>query len=297
MQELHGQSDEPFLMLHGGAGPQDPSRNGLRQATEELLRIARDTLSVLTAGQEPITAVVKALGGMEASPEFNAGFGSAMQSDGQTRLTASLMDGTRQSFSGVISLSFVKHPSRIAEILQQRRSRVLTGPGHELVARELGLPPETLVTDRRLDAWLKYRNEESVGSYDTVGAVVWTSERRLAAGSSTGGRGGEFPGRVSDSGTVAGNYASSIAAITCTGIGEQIVDDAVAARIETRRRDGLSLAEASHRTFEEGVALGREYGWVSLDEHGYWAVAHTTPAMTFVVMTESGRVLASSLPD
>ena len=55
------------------------------------------------------------------------------------------------------------------------------------------------------------------------------SKMGLAAGTSTGGRGFEYPG-VTDSATVAGNYASRFAAISATGIGEEIVDDALAAR-------------------------------------------------------------------
>ena len=41
----------------------------------------------------------------------------------------------------------------------------------------------------------------------------------ISAGTSTGGVGGEIPGRVSDSPTVAGNYANEFAGVSATGIG------------------------------------------------------------------------------
>ena len=40
----------------------------------------------------------------------------------------------------------------------------------------------------------------------------------LAVATSTGGKGFEIPGRVSDSATVAGNYANLNCAISCTGV-------------------------------------------------------------------------------
>src|SRR6185369_12145738 len=78
----------------------------------------------------------------------------------------------------------------------------------------------------------------------TVGVVVLDQDGKLAAGTSTGGSAMNRPERVSDSATVAGNYASQFAAISCTGIGEEIVSDGVAVRLETRIRDGSSLESA-----------------------------------------------------
>ena len=40
---------------------------------------------------------------------------------------------------------------------------------------------------------------------------------QIYAGTTTGGRGSEEPGRVSDSATVAGNYASYAAGVSATG--------------------------------------------------------------------------------
>ena len=121
----------------------------------------------------------------------------------------------------------------------------------------------------------------------------------LVAAASTGGRGHEYPGRVSDTCTVAGTYASRFAAVAATGIGEQIVDDALACRLETRIRDGMSLMDASGRCYREAIQRRRTYGWLALDRSS-WCAAHTTPSMPYVVVGSRGRsvrVVSSSLID
>jgi L-asparaginase len=218
--------------------------------------------------------------------------GGAIQSDGEIRVSAAVMDGSRQSFSGVINAMHVKHPCLIALSLQERRSRVISQPGVQALAREQNLPEEELATPEQLET---FRHRQEVGGFDTVGCVVRNGHGRLAAGTSTGGRSFEFPGRVSDSATVAGNYASEILAVSATGIGEEIVDDALAARLETRCRDGMPLEEAARRCFDEAVARGRTYGWIAVHRNGDWVSAHTTPTMSFCVRSEN-RTLASSAP-
>jgi L-asparaginase len=89
---------------------------------------------------------------------------------------------------------------------------------------------------------------------------------------------------MSDSATPAGNYASAFAAVACTGIGEQIVDDGVAVRLETRVRDGASLRQASEQLRREAQRGGRRYGWIAVDGRGDWICCATTGAMPCGVM-------------
>lgn len=295
MQEHYGQCWGAMVLLHGGAGTMDPrSPDALKSATAALRAFARTACQDLGAGKDPLRVVVDALKAMESDPQFNAGKGAALQADGQARLTAALMDGGKLSFSGVISVSYTNHPSEIALHLQGQRSRVVTAPGGELVARTLGLPVESSLTPARIKDW---SDKVARGDKfcDTVGCLIRTKDGKLFAGTSTGGRAYEFPGRVSDSATVAGTYCSGAAGISATGVGEEIVDDALAARLETRRRDGMTLEAASRRCFEEAKARNRAYGWIAHDQEGHWAVAHLTPAMSYVVWSEGGEVTSSSL--
>ena len=151
------------------------------------------------------------------------------------------------------------------------------------------------LTENRSKRWLNKMEQNdfptSVGfECDTVGCVIIDSKGRLASGSSTGGVGNEYPGRVSDSGTVAGNYASKFAAITVTGKGEQITNDAVASKTETRIRDGMSLKDAFNKTFNEAKQRRHFYGYIGIDSKGNYGVAHTTNAMPFVVFNENGLI-------
>jgi L-asparaginase len=292
MQLFAGTFQGPLMIVHGGAPSHALSHEKALHAASSLHAIADDCFREL-ANRAVCEVVVSALKALESDPQFNAGLGGAIQSDGEIRVSASVMDGARQSFSGVINALHVRHPSLIALALQTRRSRVVSQPGVQTLARELKLPDEDLATPERLEDW---RKRSAAGGFDTVGCVARNAAGHLAAGTSTGGRSFEFPGRVSDCATIAGNYASEVLAVSATGIGEEIVDDALAARLETRCRDGLSLKQAAERCFEEAAARKRGYGWIALHRSGEWVAAHLTPSMSFCVRCVQG-VLASSAPD
>jgi L-asparaginase len=114
--------------------------------------------------------------------------------------------------------------------------------------------------------------------YGTVGAVALDEKGRLWACTSTGGRGHERLGRVSDTPTPAGNYACSAVALSATGFGEQIIDLNVCGRIATRSLDGLSLDRALERTFDEVVAHQGLMGVIALSAQGVAGYAYSTEA-------------------
>ncbi|MGZ8242688.1 isoaspartyl peptidase/L-asparaginase [Methylomagnum sp.] len=277
----------PVMLIHGGAGPVEPHPGARERRTDFLRTLAETAWRDIAAGQGAVEAVTAIVERLEASPLFNAGYGAALQSDGLARLSASLMDGARQRFSGVLLATHLIHPSQLALALQDREESVLGPLGAQLLARELGIPPENPASDERAIKWADYlaRQAKPGGGSGTVGAVVLDAAGRLAAATSTGGGRFNTPERISDSATVAGNYASGFAAISCTGVGEQIVDDGLAVRLETRVRDGLSIVKASERTYREAVDRKREYGWIAIDRRGAWAMCHTTPAMVCAAMS------------
>lgn len=106
----------------------------------------------------------------------------------------------------------------------------------------------------------------------------------IAAATSTGGTAMSTPGRVSDSATVAGTFASAYAGVSCTGIGEEIVDDGLAVKIETRVRDGMGVVGSSEAALREALAAEREYGWIVLDRSGAWAM-YSTVGMACAAMS------------
>ena len=298
----------PLVLLHGGAGAMDPKRARAEQAVASLTRIARRGFRALAAGEDPAEVAASCCWHMEQDPLFNAGIGSALQADGAARLSAALMVGRKQSFSGVVNASYLDHPIELGLALQRRSARVLCPPGTELMARELGLSVTLPLTEARSQAWLErlqrhdYRplvtppaRGQGPGG-DTVGCLVRTARGALVAAASTGGRGFEYPGRVSDTCSVAGTYASKFAAVVATGVGEQIVDDALASRVETRVRDGMTVIEASEKCLREARQRQRSYGWLALSQR-HWCVTHTTLSMPYVVVgqgTRGASVLSTS---
>lgn len=299
MFQTQGKMAGPFLMIHGGAGSPDPDQKALNEAVDAIKDIALKVVSpeyrLLTSHER----VLLALELLESHPRFNAGYGSSLQKDGLARLTAAFMDGDQGRFSAVLGATDLWHPSRLAYALQKRQTRILTQPGVELLSRELHIPVKSPIAPHRRKQWFLQQEaappERPWGAEatDTVGALFFDG-KSLCVGASTGGRGGEIPGRVSDTCSVAGTYATAYAGILATGIGEQIIDDAVAARLEARVRDGMSLHEASHKAFIEAQNQGRQYGWIAADRKGFFSCAHTTPRMTFAVVDLEGHLVASS---
>ncbi len=237
------------IIIHGGFFSESGTNNEVKIAKQEALtEIIKKSSSYLKT-HSALQTVIYAVSLLEDCPLFNAGLGSQIQSDGKIRLSASLMDGKSKKFSGVINIEDVKNAIQVAEKLMSEEDRVLSGSGALEYARQNGFEyfnPET--PQRRKEYEEKLNASIGLG---TVGCVALDKDGNIAAGTSTGGKGFEIPGRVSDSATVAGNFANSSAGISCTGVGEDIVSAGLSVKIVTRVTDGMSLKDASRKSFEE----------------------------------------------
>lgn len=286
---------QPKLIIHGGAGSSLKSKDAADVVRRSLYEIIKDVYSLLLAGASAREAVVRGCQLLEDDPRYNAGTGSVLQSDGQIRMSAALMEGRRQRFSGVINVSRVQNPINLATFLQDSPDRVLSDYGAAELLRELNIPVYNAMTDLRLQEWVLERQEnfekamagvvaekelvESEAGRGTIGVVALDTGGCLAAGTSTGGKGFERIGRVSDCAMPAGNYATRNAAVSCTGIGEDIIDECLAARIVVRVTDGLPLAEAMHRSFKEAKENQRDFGAIALDATGAIAWGKTSQVL------------------
>ena len=287
---------QPKLIIHGGAGSSLKGKEGVEAVRKSLYAVLEEVYALLGAGASAQAAVVHGCHLLEDNPRFNAGTGSVLQSDGQIRMSASLMDGTTQRFSGAINVSRVQHPIKLAQALQQFPDRVLSDYGAAELVRELQIPVYNPLTTIRLMEWLQERDENFIKSaagvvaekemavpekagVGTIGVVALDSQGCLAAGTSTGGKGFERIGRVSDSAMPAGNYATEAAGISCTGIGEDIMDECLAARIVVRVTDGLTLAQAFERSFAESVQRRRDLGAIGIDATGAIAWGKTSEVL------------------
>lgn len=281
-------------LIHGGAGSSLQGKGGAEGVRSLLFGILDQVYEQLQAGASAAEAVVLGCQLLEDESRFNAGTGSVLQSDGQIRMSASLMQGATQSFSGVINVSRVKNPIYLARFLQAESDRVLSDTGAAELVRELGVPPYNPLTDQRLQEWVQERANNfardmagviaevesgAEARRGTIGVVALDHQGQLAAGTSTGGKGFERIGRVSDAAMPAGNYADAHAAISCTGIGEDIIDECFAPRVVVRVGDGMALPDAFARSFLEAASRKRDFGAIGIDAQGTIAWGKTSEVL------------------
>ncbi|TDP57976.1 isoaspartyl peptidase/L-asparaginase [Flavobacterium dankookense] len=266
------------IIIHGGFFSESSTNNETKVAKQQaLLRIVRDSYNYLQ-NHSAVETVVHATSLLEDDALFNAGIGSQIQSDGKIRMSASLMDSTTMKMSGVINIEEVKNPIQVAEVLMNVDDRILSGEGATDFARKNGFEKfSTEIPQRRKE----YEAKLASTGTGTVGCVALDNEGRIAVATSTGGKGFEIVGRVSDSATVAGNYCNEFCGVSLTGVGEDIVSGAVAAKIVTRVTDGFSLEQAFEKTFAELKPFDGFAGAIAIDKNGNIFHQDSHPSMVF----------------
>lgn len=279
----------PKLIIHGGCGRYEGKHAQMQDYEAKLASILEKSYARLVK-KDAKTAVVFAMRLLEDEELFNAGYGSKLQRDGTARMSASYMDGLEGQFSAVINVENVRHPIDIAKILNRRKHTVIAGAPAESFARKEDIPVFNAVAPHRLEEHLAKKSGET----GTCGVVALDSTGRICAGTSTGGIGYEVPGRVGDSPTVAGNYASQHCGVSCTGIGEHIINLAVAARVVTQ----VDSRQCLEDTVDHVIFLGNErrarFGLISLDASGNIKFGQTS-GVTVLAAWHDGNVIETFL--
>ncbi|MFV7235785.1 isoaspartyl peptidase/L-asparaginase [Flavobacterium sp. ZB4R12] len=266
------------LIIHGGFFSESSTNHETKVAKQNALeRIVKDSYAFLK-NHSALETVVYAVSLLEDNELFNAGIGSQIQSDGKIRMSAAIMDGETQKMSGVINIEEVKNPVQVAQILMEFDDRVLGGSGATNFARQHGFESfSTEIPQRRAEYEAKLKSLRT----GTVGCVAFDQNGKIAVATSTGGKGFEIPGRISDSATVAGNYANAFCGVSLTGVGEDIVSNATAAKIVTRVTDGFTLQEAFTKTFNELKPYDGFAGAIAIDNQGNMFHQDSHPSMVF----------------
>jgi len=277
------------VIVHGGAGGEadDPAARKV------------ELQAAATAGTEaanPVAAAVAAARELESAPRFNAGIGSAVQSDGEIRTDAGLMTGDGQT-GAACSMPGVEHAAGVARLVATETPHVLLSGAQAVAFAEA----HGVATDR--DLWAEHTRErwadldpptgdpadhlawvrERFGGSDTIGAVA-TDGDRLATVTSTGGRWCALAGRVGDVPQVgAGFYAAGHAAASATGAGEAIARFGLA-----RRAVDLAAEHAPQRAAERaidafGEATGETAGLILLDSKGRAGSSYNSAEMLTAV--------------
>ncbi|MBS3822345.1 MAG: isoaspartyl peptidase/L-asparaginase [Wenzhouxiangellaceae bacterium] len=298
------------IAIHGGAGT--ISRESLtaerertiREALEEAIRAGHAVLEKDGAAVDAVTAAITVL---EDAPEFNAGRGAVLTSEGQVEMDASLMTGHDLGAGAVASVQGIRHPILAARaVLEHSPHVMLVGAGAEEFARARDLkfmPGEWFETEFRREQLREIKSRESGQAtrlesehrwFSTVGAVALDRAGDIAAGTSTGGMSNKRFGRVGDSPIIgAGTYADNRScAVSATGHGEYFIRHVVAYSIcERMRLAGETLAESADFVINDLlVEAGGDGGVIALDANGNLATPFNTPGMYRATIDRDGNV-------
>jgi beta-aspartyl-peptidase (threonine type) len=284
---------KPALVVHGGCGTPPAGEEVPRQQACD--RAADAGWAVLRGGGTALDAVEAAVVRLEDEPLLNAGTGSYLQADGVARLDASLMASDGRA-GAVAQVPALRNPIRLARHLLERDAHVmLCGEQALRLALQLGQPAAVLATPGKIGYWRDHLSEANLAlDYDrmadewrqenprlgTVGCVAVDAEGRLAAGTSTGGTGQCYPGRIGDSPIIgAGTYATSRVAVSMTGVGERILVLLSAKRLCDLVADGRAFPEAARATLAEVDELHSFAGLIAVDAGGQTLALKNTPFM------------------
>jgi beta-aspartyl-peptidase (threonine type) len=198
------------------------------------------------------------------------------------------MEGHTLQVGAVAGVELIKNPIALARSVLQSPHVLLIGQGAQQFALEQGFTLTTLedlITERQYNKWKKAQlaqQEPGPGQrHGTVGAVALDSSGKLAAATSTGGMFNKHPGRVGDSPLVgAGFYADELAAISCTGDGEDFTRLLIAKRAADEVARGASAQQAAEAAIAvlntKSTGLG---GLIIVDHAGNVGIARNSRNM------------------
>ncbi|MCH9276276.1 isoaspartyl peptidase/L-asparaginase [Bifidobacterium amazonense] len=309
--ESAGSEDGITLIIHAGAGDRGkhhtPERSA--QVKADLTRALDAGYAVLQAGGAAEEAVIAAIHVMEDAPEFNAGRGAALTSDGLARMDACLMTGDGE-VGAVAGVSTVKNPIDAAQAVKDQTKHVLLADPTDEEIAAWGVetrPNEYFITEARRrslaeaqaggDAWAKHAGGDGTGvigdeKHGTIGAVARDAAGRIAAGTSTGGITNQMHGRVGDSPLPGcGTFADQrTVAVSCTGIGEAFIKAVAAHQVSDRVRfAGESVHDAAVATLGEVAAHHGDGGMIVLPATGRGVVAYNSEMMNFGYRSAAGE--------
>lgn len=302
------------LAIHGGCGVMaklDLSEADWAEARRDLGLSLKAGWAVLSAGGTALDAVEAAVVVMEDSPHFNAGYGAALNTDGQHELDASIMDGRNLEAGGVTLVRRIRNPIKAArKIMDAGDAILLGGDAADAFAKSAGLDmvePDYFTTERRVNALAAMKAHAAAGTaakasesekHGTVGAVALDAEGHLAAATSTGGYNNKPAGRIGDTPIVgAGTYArDGVCAVSGTGKGEYFMRYAVGHEVASRVDYlGESLEQASGKLIMEDLKshdIGA--GLVAVGADGSIAAPYNTDGMFRGWVTPEGKFFVAT---
>jgi len=240
------------------------SANGLK-ATERAMEMVKK-------GYDPLDSVISGVNIIENDPEdITVGYGGLPNEQGVVELDSSVMHGPTHNAGAVASLKNIKNPSRVAKLVMERTAHaLLVGEGALEFAKNHGLKPENLLTEKARKIWLRRKEmlsdrdfwyppppEETspdlrtyAENHGTINCCALDNKGDLAGVTTTSGFFYKIPGRVGDSPIIgAGLYVDNeTGAVGSTGFGEANILNCGSYTVMEYMRRGHSPEEACLKT-------------------------------------------------
>jgi beta-aspartyl-peptidase (threonine type) len=224
------------------------------------------------------------------------------------------MDGKNKACGAVAGVTTIKNPISLARrVMTNTRHVLLSGPGAEAFAKSFPeikkVENKYFDTERSRKAWertqrlrkktggLNHNNQTPIAAGDTasyigtVGCVALDYDGNLAAATSTGGLTNKKFGRIGDSPIIgAGTFADNkTCAVSCTGIGEQFIRNAVAYNVSARLRFlNQPIEKSVQAVLNEDLKKG-DGGIIAVDRDGNISMEYTTSGMARAAADSAGR--------
>ena len=237
---------------------------------------------------------------LENDPIFNAGKGAVFNSAGGHELDASIMDGRDRACGVVAGVKTVKNPISLARlVMTQTRHVLLSRDGADQFAKEMAVDlvnQKYFWTRRRYEGWQRVKQQQEADDHQgTVGCVALDKHGNLAAGTSTGGLTNKLYGRVGDSPIVgAGTFADNkTCAVSCTGVGENYIRNAIAYDVSARMAyKNQPVEEAVHEILTKTLDASKNGlgGIIALTHDGKITMQFNTGAMARAAADSTGKM-------
>ena len=300
------------ILIHAGAKSADQyfweHQQEYRDALEKAVRAGYEQLH---KGRRAIDAVEAAVRCMEDDPLFNAGRGSALNSEGEVEMDASIMEGSERRSGAVAVIRNIRNPVSLARyVLEHTQHIVITGKEALVLAEHAGLSIEKdayFITTHQYNEYVKSKESDSSlkklllkGKHGTVGAVAVDKHGHIAAATSTGGLANSLPGRIGDSGIIgAGCYADNrTCAVAGTGDGEYLARDVIAHSISMMLElTGLPLQECcNHVVHVRNKGVKGDIGVISVNPSGDFGIAFNAEIMPRAGIDKDGKFFVAIQP-
>lgn len=290
---------KPIIIVHGGAGDIPQSR--VQGKLDGVKSSVKAGYAVLTTGGTALEAVKVAVMSMENDPNFNAGYGSVLNLDGEVEMEASMMCGKNLDVGAVTLIKDFANPISIAHrVLTDSPHSLLGGEGAKKFALEKNftqVPNESLITLQAKDSLKRFLEhgefgrteigEIDGGGVGTVGAVAIDSNGHIAVATSTGGMSGKAVGRIGDTPQIgSGTYADdNVGGVSTTGHGESILKCCLAHGIVKLMESGIKAPNATYTAVNSMTKrLDTTAGAITLSKDGEVGVYFSSKRMAWAYM-------------